>query len=253
MTFGQFSVSVFTMAGLAVTSNQLLQDGGAQRNGVSIGIDSLINRDIAKRLATLEEIALIDGSGTGQPLGILGTPGIGTVSLTPTDIPALLDATADAILDVQVDGLAEPSGILMHRRTWSRIIKAREGVEPDVYIIGAGANAVGRRGSDPMPQRELFGVPVYFTANMPINKGAGTNESRVIVGDFREALLDRQGVTVDTAEHVFFTSNKTVFQRRGTHGLHSSQGPSGLQRRARSGARQWLSASTGMQTGTSSK
>jgi HK97 family phage major capsid protein len=152
MTFGQFSVSVFTMAGLAVTSNQLLQDGGAQRNGVSIGIDSLINRDIAKRLATLEEIAMIDGSGTGQPLGILGTPGIGTVSLTPTDIPALLDAIADAILDVQVDGLAEPSGILMHPRTWSRIIKAREGVEPDGYIIGAGANAVGRKGSDPMPQ-----------------------------------------------------------------------------------------------------
>jgi HK97 family phage major capsid protein len=222
MTFGQFSVSVFTAAGLAVTSNQLLADAGRQSSGPNIGIDSLINRELARRLAILEEIALINGTGTGQPLGILNTGGVGTVALTPTTIPDLLDAITDAILKVQTDYLGNPSHILMHPRTWARIVKARESSAPSTYLIGAGSTAFGRRGNDPLPGNgaipggfagDLFGYPVVLSSNVPTNLGAGTDESRVIVGDFSQGLiLDRQGMTVDTSEHVFFTSNQTVFR-----------------------------------------
>jgi HK97 family phage major capsid protein len=77
-TFGQISASVFTGAGLAVVSNQLLQDARPS-------IDGLITQDLSKRLAILEEKAFINGSGTGQPRGILNTSGINTSrSPTPT-------------------------------------------------------------------------------------------------------------------------------------------------------------------------
>lgn len=221
MTFGQFSVSVFTAAGLAQVSNQLLADAGRQSSGPNIGIDSLINRELARRLAILEEVAMIDGSGTGQPQGILGTAGVNTVSLTLTTIPDLLDAIVDAILAVQQNFMGNPSHILMHPRTWARIIKARESTSPSTYLIGAGSTAFGRRGNDALPggaipggiAGELFGYPVVLSANVPTNKGAGTNESRVIVGDFSQGLvLDREGMRVDTSEHVFFTTNQTVFR-----------------------------------------
>lgn len=235
MTFGQISVSVFTGAGLGVVSNQLLADAGRQSQGPSLGIDSLIVRDLAKRLANLEEVAFIDGSGTGQPLGILGTSGVNTVTLGVTGVPELLDAIVDGILAVQSNFLGNPTHIIMHPRTWTRILKAREASAPSTYLIGAGSTAFGRRGNDPLPGGgaipgsvvgDLFGYPVVLTPNMPTNKGAGTNESRVIVGDFSEALiLDRQGVTVDESEHVFFTSNQTVFRAEMRVGFTAARYP----------------------------
>ena len=38
--------------------------------------------DLAKRLVALEETAFLSGSGTGQPLGILNTPGLSTTTYT---------------------------------------------------------------------------------------------------------------------------------------------------------------------------
>lgn len=234
MTFGQISASVFTAAGLGVVSNQLLQDAGRQAQGPNLTIDQLITRELAKRLAILEEVALINGSGSGQPLGILNTGGTNAVSLTATDVPSLLDAIVDAIVDVQENFLGDPSHIVMHPRTWARIVKARESTSPSTYLIGAGSTAFGRRGNDPLPGGgvrqgivgELFGYPVLLSFNMPTNLGAGTNESRVIVGDFSEGLiLDRQGVTVDTSEHVYFTSNQTVFRAEMRMGFTAARYP----------------------------
>jgi HK97 family phage major capsid protein len=237
MTFGQIEVSVFTAAGLAVASNQLLQDAGKQSNGVSVSIDQLIVRELAKRLAILEEIAILNGSGTGQPQGILGTSGVGTAggALTSTAIVDLLDKVVDGIVQVQDLFKADPSHIVMHPRTWARIIKAREASAPSTYLVGSGSTAFGRRANDSAPGLrngrqglvgELFGYPVIATANMPTNLGAGTNESRVIVGAFDEALiLDRQGVTVDTSEHVYFTSNQTVFRAEMRVGFTAARYP----------------------------
>ena len=61
---------------------------------------------------------------------------------------------------------------------------------------------------------------------MPTNLGGGTNESRVIVGDFREALiLDRQGITVDESSHVYFTTNQTVFRAEERVGFTAARTP----------------------------
>lgn len=206
LTFGQITASVFTAAGLGVVSNQLLADASAS-------VDALVTSDIAKRLATLEEVAFLDGSGSGQPTGILNTGGVNSTTLTSTTIPDLLDAIVDGITNVLTNYQGAPSHIVMHPRTWARIMKARESSAPSTYLIGAGSTAFGRRANDPLPAGELFGYPVVLTKNMPITKGSGTNESRVLVGAFNEGLiLDRQGITVDQSPHVYFTTNQTVFR-----------------------------------------
>lgn len=218
MTFGQQTVSIYTLAALAVVSNQLLADSKP-------GIDGLIAGDLAYRLAKAEEIALINGSGTGQPTGILNQSGVGSVTYTdasPT-VLELLDKIVEAIGQVEQEFFGFPSHIVLHPRTWAWIQKDRT---DNVYTIGSGANSGGRVPSDALPSRSLFGVPVVTTPNVPTNLGAGTNESRVIVGDFSQALiLDRQGITIDDSSHVYFTSNKTVFRGEERMGFTAGRYP----------------------------
>lgn len=216
MTLASVTASVFTAAGLATISNQLLADSNP-------GVDGLATSDLAKRLVALEETAFISGTGTGQPLGILNTPGIGATALTATDILSLLDATLDAIAAVETSHGA-PSAVLMHPRTWTRILKARD-AQGAYYIDPTGGPQdprTGQRG----PLKTLWGYPVITSNRVPTNLGAGTNESRVIVADFREALiLDRQGITVDESAHVFFTTNQTVFRAEERVGFTAARTP----------------------------
>jgi HK97 family phage major capsid protein len=226
MTFAEISTSVFTAAGMAVASNQLLAD--ATRS-----VDGLINQDLAKRLRNLEEVAFINGSGTGQPLGILGTSDVNSVTHTGGTAITLLDDIVDAIDLVHTNFYDAPNAIVMHPRTWALIVKAREATAPTTYLVGSGGSAWGRRANDPLPgygsvppRGELFGVPVWTTANVPTNLGVGTNESRVIVGKFDEALiLDRQGITLDQSEHVYFTTNQTIFRAEERLGFTAARYP----------------------------
>jgi HK97 family phage major capsid protein len=216
MTLATVTASVFTAAGLATISNQLLADSNP-------AIDGLVTADLAKRLVALEEAAFISGDGTGKPLGILNTPGIGATPLTLTTVVDLLDAILDSIAAVETAHGA-PSAILMHPRTWTRILKSRD-AQGAYYIDPAGGvqdPRTGLRG----PIKSLWGYQVILSNRMPTNLGGGTNESRVIVGDFSEALiLDRQGITVDESPHVYFTTNQTVFRAEQRVGFTAARTP----------------------------
>lgn len=216
MTLATITASIFTAAGLATISNQLLADSNP-------AVDGLVTADLAKRLVALEETAFIAGTGTGQPLGILNTPGIGATALATTPILDLLDAILDSIAKVETAHGA-PSAILMHPRTWTRILKARD-AQGAYYIDPTGGPQdprTGQRG----PVKTLWGYPVLTTNRMPTNLGGGTNESRIIVADFKEALvLDRQGITVDESQHVYFTTNQTVFRAEQRVGFTAARTP----------------------------
>lgn len=206
LTTASVTANIFTAAGLAVVSNQLLADSNP-------GIDQLAIQDIAKRLVALEEIAFLNGSGTGQPFGILNTAGIGVTSVTTGGIAAVIDGILDSIATVE-GAHGSPTGILMHPRTWTAILKLK--TSAGGYVFGD-PNMMNPDVRDARtfyrgPQKQLWGYPVYTTNRMPVTLGGGT-ESRVIVGDFREALiLDRQGITVDESAHFLFTQNATIFR-----------------------------------------
>jgi HK97 family phage major capsid protein len=208
------SATVFTAAGLATVSNQLLADSNP-------AVDRLVTADLAKRLVALEETAFISGSGTGQPLGLLNTPGLGATTLASTTVAddgGLLDSILDAIAQVQTNH-GEPNAILMHPRTWTRVLKAKDA--QGAYMVGPDSIQSPRT-----TNKSIFGYRVVTSNRVPTNLGAGTNESRVIVGDFSEALiLDRQGITVDESPHVYFTSNQTVFRAEQRVGFTAARAP----------------------------
>jgi HK97 family phage major capsid protein len=221
VSLATITVNVHTAAGLATISNQLLADSNP-------AVDRLAVDDLRKRLVAVEETAFLTGTGTNQPLGILNTPGLGATALTSTDIvntggTGLLDRILDAIATVE-DGHGAPTAILMHPRTWTRIIKSKDA--DGKYLITADDTVQDPRTTNRGPVKTLFGVRVVLSNRIPTNLGAGTNESRVIVGDFGEALiLDRQGITVDESPHVYFTTNQTVFRAEERVGFTAARTP----------------------------
>ncbi len=216
MTLATVTASVFTAAGLVTVSNQLLADSNP-------AIDGLVTADLAKRLIALEEAAFISGTGTGQPLGILNTPGIGATPVTGLTVLELLDAILDSIAAVETAHGA-PSAILMHPRTWTRILKSRDA--QGAYFIDPAGGPTDPRTGFRGPVKSLWGYPVVTSNRVPTNLGAGVNESRVIVGDYKECLiLDRQGITVDESKHVYFTTNQTVFRAEQRVGFTAARTP----------------------------
>lgn len=216
MTLATVTANVFTAAGLATASNQLLADSNP-------GIDGLVTADLTKRRVALEEDAFINGDGTGKPLGILNTPGLGATPLTATDVLSLLDAILDAIGAVE-SAHGAPSAILMHPRTWTRILQSRD-AQGAFYIDPTGGPQDPRTGMRG-PTKSLWGYRVVTSNRVPTNLGTGTDESRVVVGDFSEALiLDRQGITVDESPHVYFTTNQTVFRAEQRVGFTAARTP----------------------------
>lgn len=225
LAFGEISTNVFQKAGMAVASNQLLKD--ANRS-----LDRLIYRDLAKRLVALEEAAFINGSGTGQPRGILQTSGIQTQAATGAVDPLIVyDAILAAIGKVYTEYYGAPNAIVLHPRTWAWLIAARNA--DGVFYLGvpgddkrtAADNPPGFS-QNPFYRGTLFGLPVYTSPHIPTNGGAGTNESTIIVGEFSEGLiLDREGITLDSSEHVYFTSNQTIFRAEDRVGFTAARYP----------------------------
>lgn len=224
MTFGEISVNVFWKAGMSVVTNQLLRNSQPS-------VDRLVYEDLGKRLAALEEIAFISGSGNGQPVGILNTPGVQSNSaslLTSTDVDDLLDEIVDAITAITIEYYGAPNAILMHPRTWGRIVKARKDDATAEYYVGKPQN---RDSVDPIPgyngpRGTLFGLPVLTTRNVPTNLGDNDNESRVIVGNFSEGLiLDHASLSLDASEHVYFTTNATIFRAEDAVGFTAARYP----------------------------
>ena len=220
------TANIYTAAGLARISNQLLQDSNP-------AVDQLITTDLAKRIVALEETAFLYGSGVNQPLGILETPGVGAVTLENAEDPSaeggLLDKILEAIAEVQ-QNWGQPSAIAMHPRTWTTILRSRDAVGHYTIaprqIYTAGYDPETPRTYIDGPQQTLFGVEVALSNRIPTNLGSTGNQSRVIVGDFTEALiLDRQGITIDESPHVYFTSNATVFRAESRVGFTAARSP----------------------------
>jgi len=222
MSLASLTASVFTAAGLVTVSNQLLADSNPQ-------VDTLAMRDLTRRLVALEETAFMAGDGNGKPLGILNTPGIQGIGPDSNSVLDLLLAILQAVSNVQ-ENHGQPNAILMHPRTWTRILMAQftGDIAPGAFIIGGDSafNVSQSRTVQQGPSKLLWGVPVVLSNRVPTNLGSGTNESRVIVGDFQEALiLDRQGITVDESSHVYFTTNQTVFRAEERVGFTAARNP----------------------------
>lgn len=250
-TFGQIAVNIFTLAGISKVSNQLLEDS-------SPAVDQIVRKDLGRVLGQAEDLAFINGSGSGQPTGILQTAGVLTVAYSaPTAGSGLGDAISAAITAVDSNFFDVPNAILAHPRMIAKLrqVKDTQGryiFEPGFFVGGpqmGGAQAFLGSGVGNIPGIQtaqaspnpggpvgsVWGLPVWSDANIPTTLSwngsayvAGGAESPIILGVWEEAyLLERTGVTLDVSNEAgtSFEQNQTWFRGEERLGFTAARQP----------------------------
>ena len=183
------TVPVRTYAGYADLSRQAVERGEM--------VDQLVMADLATSYNAALNSAILNGDGNnGTHTGIRNIAGIGATTYTdatPT-IGELLPKIADAVGKVMSQRYTGPDAIVMHPRLWAWMLgQVDSDGRPLVVPNGAGPNnAAGVAGTPDYTARSagyLFGVPVVLDGTVPTNLGAGTNETAIIVGAFKDAYL----------------------------------------------------------------
>lgn len=176
-----------TIAGIQDVSVQSIELGDA-------GQDQILFSDlISDYNRALDSNCIIGTGASGQLLGLDALTGFNAVTYTDAS-PTVAEAypkVADAIQQVATGRFAAAEAILMHPRRWGWITAAVDTQgRPFVVPEGNGpTNAPGTFSTVTAQGRvgTLQGLPVYTSANVPTNLGAGTNEDEIYV--FRPADL----------------------------------------------------------------
>lgn len=173
-TLGQFELTSFMVGRQTSASWELLQDVAQ--------FQAFVVDDLILSLQMFEESQFINGTGTGEPQGLIGNTGAGVTGVADTG-SALLDATYDvqASLNAAYHGNAS---FLMARSTGVALRKAQKQAnlfEP-VFTRSNG-------------QDYLHGYPVSYSASMP---AMALSATPVLFGDFNAGYIigDRGGAGI---------------------------------------------------------
>ena len=202
--FRQFALIAHKLALYTEASDELLADS-------AIGLETLLSGLFSASISNEEEWAFINGSGAGQPLGIVHA-GSAVTFRQPR-------AAAGAI------GINDIFNMLSHFMGSSPIWLAHQSTMPQILSMNGPAGNpsyvwIGN-GRDAMPTT-LMGYPIYFIENCP----ALGNEGDLILADWSKYVIgDRQTTTIDASKHYKFRNDVTSW--RAVH---------------RVGGRPWLSA-----------
>jgi len=142
----------------------------------------VIQNSIAQAMALeLDRVALV-GTGTApQPRGLQNVAGINTVTSVGT--PADYSKFLDAIYEVRLDNY-EPNAIINSVRTAKTLAKLYTGISSDKTPL--------------MAPSDYTALSRFVSNQVPVNLGAGTNESLAFVGDFSQLLIGlRKNITIE--------------------------------------------------------
>ncbi|MFC3980714.1 phage major capsid protein [Streptosporangium algeriense] len=181
-------VPVVTVAGYVDTSRQSIERG--------VIIEEVLFADLAAAYAASLDAQVINGSGSsGQHLGLLNVSGANAITYTdasPT-VPELWPKLADAVGKVMAGRFTGPTAMVSHPSLWAWLLAERDTTgRPMFEPSGVAFNPMGTTDNPTQygsgPQGNVL-VPFVASGSVPTNLGAGTNETRIIVADFRDCIL----------------------------------------------------------------
>lgn len=197
-SFGSIKLEATKQTALAHVTNELVRDWGA------FGV--FINEIFPEAMAWYEDLDFLTANGVGCPLGALNTGN-----------SALIAVAAEAGQNAST--IVWENVIRMYARMLpSSIGRAVWVASPDVFVelatmalnVGTGGSAVWLTNGTDTPVLTLLGRPVIMDEKAPAALGTQGDLSFV---DFGMYLIgDRQMMTVDSSEHVKFTSDKTTYR-----------------------------------------
>lgn len=190
------TVPVCTVAGYVDISRQ-----AAERS--EPGLDQILMEDLLSSYGKQVNNYCLNGSGSsGQPLGLVGTSGVISVSYndtTPT-VAELYPKILDAARQVQENVFAPATAIVMTARRWAWILSAVDssgrplvvpngnGPYNEIGVVNSG-NTFGNDGNSISAAGTLLGLPVYIDETISKVTGGTTNQDSIFVAAFNENIL----------------------------------------------------------------
>ena len=193
----QIELNLKKLIGLLYATDELLQDATA--------LEGVITQAFQEEFQFLVEDAVIRGTGAGQPLGILNSPCLVTITKETGQ-------AADTILAANIEkmfarapakGLSN-SAFFMNQDCWPQIFQLH-------HVVGTGGVPMFIRsgGLGDAPGGTLLGLPI-----VPIEYADTVgNKGDIILADFSQYLMiDKGAPKQDSSIHVQFTTDETTFR-----------------------------------------
>ncbi len=190
--FRQMDLSLKKLTGLCYATDELLQDASA--------LESVIRQAFAEEFGFKIDEAILSGSGSGEPLGILKSGALVTVAKETN----------------QTDKITVENLIKMWNRLWARsransVWYINQELEPYLYTLKLGDKPVyiPAGGLSEKPYGTLFGRPV-----VPLEQCSAAGElGDIILADISQYLMiDKGGVKAASSIHVRFLYDENVFR-----------------------------------------
>ncbi|QCX34665.1 phage major capsid protein [Caloramator sp. E03] len=190
--FRTMDLSLKKLTGLCYATDELLQDAAA--------LESVIRQAFAEEFGFKIDDAIINGTGSGQPLGILNSD-------------ALVKVSKD---NGQTDIITVENLLNMWARLWARsrsnaVWFVNQELEPILYTLKVGDKPVyiPAGGLSEAPYATLLGRPV-----VPIEQCSQVGEiGDIILADMSQYLLiDKGGINAASSIHVRFLYDENVFR-----------------------------------------
>lgn len=198
-TFGSVKLEAWKLTALAHVTNELVRDAAG-------AFGMFIQQIFPEAVSYFEDLAFLSGSGAGQPLGVLHANNTALISQAKETGQA-----TDTIVWENIIGMYSrmlPSSI--NRAVWIASPDTFKELATMALTVGTGGSAVWLTDAHGAPQLTLLGRPVIMTEKAPAVLGDVGDLSFVDLGMY--LIGDRQEMTVDSSEHVKFTSDKTSYR-----------------------------------------
>ncbi len=203
-TFGQVELSLSKLVGLIYVSDELLEDS-------PISLQPLITRMFTEAFAWQEDEDFINGTGAGQPLGILNGPGLVTVA----------KEAGQANTTVLTENIINMWSRLHPRSQSSSVWIANSDTFPQLATmtlnVGTGGSSVGlmqiaNGGLPNAPAMTLMGRPLILTEHC---QTLGT-KGDIYLCDWRQYLIGQKAgdsaVKFASSIHLKFDYDETAFR-----------------------------------------
>lgn len=174
----------FKVGGFIPVCNAILEDS-------MIDLASYVERTIAEAIAKAIDKAIMNGTGTKQPEGIVPAIVVGNKATGET-LGEIL--TSLALVDTGEDEVGEIIAVMKRATYYGKILPQTVVNTSDGKQVVQGVNAPN-----------IAGLRVVFSNYAPENK--------IILGDFKQYVLgERKGITLASSTDVRFIEDQTVFK-----------------------------------------
>jgi HK97 family phage major capsid protein/HK97 family phage prohead protease len=186
-TFDQVTLSPKNLAALSKYSRQTLLQS-------TPGIENLVRTDLIDGINVAMDLGILNGSGSsGQPTGIMGTSGIGSVAIGTNGGAITMETLVNLETELTIDNVPvdrNTVSYITNAKVMGNLKKLRAGGSSSSdgpFLVNDNLVAIGRGGTPSI----VNGYPVYVTnqVSSTLTKGSSSTCSAVLIGDFSQAML----------------------------------------------------------------